>query len=35
MKYTFPEGFKLGATGAGWQWRARPTSVPIRSIFRT
>lgn len=19
MKYTFPEGFKLGATGAGWQ----------------
>lgn len=33
MKYTFPEGFKLGATGAGWQMEGETDKRPDQKHF--
>lgn len=33
MKYTFPEGFKLGATGAGWQMEGEKDKRPDQKHF--
>lgn len=33
MKYTFPEGFRLGATGAGWQMEGEKDKRPDQKHF--
>lgn len=33
MKYTFPEGFKIGATGAGWQMDGETDKRPDQKHF--
>ena len=33
MKYSFPDGFRLGATGAGWQMEGEADKRPDQKHF--